>query len=80
MDVPTKLVVTRLLKELGMYVTEANQDPKKGMTLTIDGNTTICFGDERELDSKMAILAALQKSGEPYRYVDLRRPASPMYR
>ena len=80
MDSPTRLVVTRLLKELGMYVTEANQDPKKGMTLTVDGNTTICFGDDRELDSKMAILAALQKSGEPYRYVDLRRPASPMYR
>jgi len=80
MDIATKLVVTRLLKELGMYVTEANQDPKKGMTLTVDGNTTICFGDEGELDSKMAILAALQKSGESYCYVDLRRPASPMYR
>ncbi|NTV63199.1 MAG: chlorophyllide a reductase iron protein subunit X [Oscillochloris sp.] len=79
-DTPTGLVVTRLLKELGMYVTEANHDPKKGMTLTVDGNTTICFGDERELDSKLAILAALQKSGEPYRYVDLRRPASPLYR
>jgi 3,8-divinyl chlorophyllide a/chlorophyllide a reductase subunit X len=80
MDSSTRLVVTRLLKELGMYVTEANHDPKKGMTLTIDGHTTICFGDERDLDSKMAILAALQKSGEPYRYVDLRRPASPLYR
>lgn len=80
MDPATTRVVTRLTKELGMYVTEANQDPKKGMTLTIDGNTTICMGDERELDSKMAILAALQKSGEPYRYVDLRRPGSPLYR
>ncbi|MBX0326168.1 chlorophyllide a reductase iron protein subunit X [Oscillochloris sp. ZM17-4] len=70
MDSPTKLVVTRLLKDLGMYVTEANQDPKKGMTLTVDGHTTICFGDDHELDSKMAILAALQKSGEPYRYVE----------
>ncbi|MEI6775374.1 MAG: chlorophyllide a reductase iron protein subunit X [Chloroflexales bacterium] len=80
MDTPTRLVVTRLLKELGMYVTEANHDPKRGMTLTVDGNTTICFGDDGELDSKMAILAALQKSGEPYCYVDLRRPASPMYR
>ncbi|GAB4423455.1 MAG: chlorophyllide a reductase iron protein subunit X [Chloroflexi bacterium OHK40] len=80
LDPATTRVVTRLSKELGMYVTEANQDPKKGMTLTIDGNTTICFGDERELDSKIAILAALQKSGEPYRYVDLRRPGSPLYR
>lgn len=80
MDAPTRRVVTRLLSDLGMYVTEANQDPKKGMTLTVDGNTTICFGDERELDSKIAILAALQKSGEPYRYVDLRRPGSPLYR
>ncbi len=80
MDAPTKLVVSRLLKELGMYVTEANQDPKKGMTLTIDGNTTVCMGSEQDLDSKIAILAALQKSGEAYRYVDLRRPASPVYR
>lgn len=80
MDPSTRTVVTRLLRELGMYVTEANQDPKKGMTLTVDGNTTICFGNEAELDSKIAILAALQKSGEEYRYVDLRRPASPLYR
>ncbi|EFO79826.1 chlorophyllide reductase iron protein subunit X [Oscillochloris trichoides DG-6] len=80
LDAPTGRVVARLLQELGLYVTEANHDPKKGMTLTIDGHTTICFGDERELDSKMAILAALQKSGESYRYVDLRRPASPLYR
>lgn len=80
MDTPTKRVVTRLLKELGMYVTEANSDPKKGLILTVDGNTTICFGSDQDLDSKIAILAALQKSGEAYRYVDLRRPASPLYR
>lgn len=80
LDPATRRVVQRLLTELGMYVTEASQDPQKGMTLTVDGNTTICFGDERELESKVAILAALQKSGEPFRYVDLRRPASPLYR
>ncbi len=80
MDPMMRMVVRRLTNDLGMYVTEANQDPKKGMTLTVDGNTTICMGDERELDSKLAILAALQKSGEPYRYVDLRRPGSPLYR
>jgi len=79
-DPATSRVITRLSKELGMYVTEANQDPKKGMTLTIDGNTTICMGDEIDMDSKIAILAALKKSGEPYRYVDLRRPGSPLYR
>lgn len=80
LDSATTGVVTRLTKELGMYVTEANQDPKKGMTLTVDGHTTICMGDDREMDSKIAILAALQKSGESYRYVDLRRPGSPLYR
>jgi chlorophyllide a reductase subunit X len=80
LDPTMKQVVARLTRELSMYVTEANRDPKKGMTLTVDGNTTICFGDEADLDSKMAILAALQKSGEPYRYVDLRRPGSPLYR
>lgn len=80
MDPMMRRVVGRLTRDLGMYVTEANQDPKKGITLTVDGNTTICVGDESELDSKLAILAALQKSGEPYRYVDVRRPASPLYR
>ena len=80
LDQATRFVVGRLLQELGLYVTEANQDPKKGMVLTVDGHTTVCFGDERELESKLAILAALQKSGEPYRYVDLRRPGSPLYR
>lgn len=80
LDPELRAVVRRLLKDLSMYVTEANRDPKKGMTFTVDGNTTICLGDDRELDSKLAILAALQKSGEPYRYVDLRRPASPLYR
>jgi chlorophyllide a reductase subunit X len=73
-------VAGRLLKELGLYVTETSQDPQKGMTLTIDGHTTICIGDESDLDSKIAILAALKRSGESYHYVDLRRPASPFYR
>ncbi|NJN15743.1 MAG: chlorophyllide a reductase iron protein subunit X [Oscillochloris sp.] len=80
MDPVMSGVATRLLKELGLYVTEANRDPKKGLTLTIDGHTTICMGNDEEMDSKIAILAALQKSGEAYRYVDLRRPASPLYR
>ncbi|RRR76503.1 MAG: chlorophyllide a reductase iron protein subunit X [Candidatus Viridilinea halotolerans] len=79
-DPAMRRVMNRLLNELGLYVTEASHDPKKGMTLTIDGHTTICLGDEVDLESKLAILAALQKSGEPYCYVDLRRPASPFYR
>ncbi len=80
LDPAMRRVVGRLSHDLGLYVTEANHDPKKGMVLTVDGNTTICIGDEGDLESKLAILAALQKSGEPYCYVDLRRPASPLYR
>lgn len=80
MDGPTRLVATRLLDELGLYVTDASVDPKKGMTLTVDGNILICFGNEQDLDSKMAVLAALRHSGEHYHYVDLRRPTSPFYR
>jgi chlorophyllide a reductase subunit X len=48
--------------------------------LTVDGNVTLCLGSEQELDSKLAILAALRQSGEHFTYVDLRRPAAPMYR
>jgi chlorophyllide a reductase subunit X len=80
MDAATQIVITRLTSELGLYVTEADQDPKKGLILTIDGNWTVCLGNENELDSKLAILSALHQSGEHYSYIDLRRPASPMYR
>lgn len=80
MDAPTRLVATRLLDELGLYVTDASVDPKKGLTFTIDGNIMICFGNEHDLDRKIAVLAALRHSGEHYHYVDLRRPTSPFYR
>jgi chlorophyllide a reductase subunit X len=79
-DLSTELVTSRLLEELGFCVTEASRDPKKGLLLTVDGNVTICFGNEQDLDSKIAILVALWRSGERYHYVDLRRPASPLYR
>lgn len=80
MDASTRRVVNRLTQELGVYITQADQDPRKGLTLTIDGNCTVCMGNEEDMDSKIAILAALRQSGELYSYVDLRRPASPMYR
>jgi chlorophyllide a reductase subunit X len=80
MDETTSAVVSRLAQELGLYVTQADHDPRKGLVLTIDGNVTLCLGSEQELDSKLAILAALRQSGEHFTYVDLRRPAAPMYR
>lgn len=80
MDASTRLVATRLLDELGLYVTDASVDPKKGLTFTVDGNISICFGNEHDLDRKIAVLAALRRSGERYHYVDLRRPTSPFYR
>lgn len=78
-DAPTRAVVARF-SAMGMYVTETSQDPRKGLTLTIDGNTTVLIGTADDLDSKLAIFAALQKSGESYRYIDIRRPGSPLYR
>lgn len=80
MDAPTRQVVSRLTQELGVYITQADQDPRKGLTLTIDGNCTVCMGTADDLESKIAILAALRQSGEHFSYVDLRRPAAPMYR
>lgn len=80
LDATTQLVATRLMQDLGFYVTDASVDPKKGLVLTIDGNLTICFGNEQDLESKIAILVALRHSGERYHYVDLRRPVSPLYR
>ncbi|NJP07511.1 MAG: chlorophyllide a reductase iron protein subunit X [Chloroflexaceae bacterium] len=79
-ETPTTRVIQRLLHDLGLYVTETSHDVRKGLTLTIDGNLTICFGNDQDLESKIAILAALRRSGEHYHYVDLRCPASPIYR
>ncbi len=79
-DENTRQVIDRMHRELGLYVTQADHDPRKGLLLTIEGNCTVCLGSAQELDSKLAILAALRQSGEHYSYVDLRRPASPMYR
>jgi chlorophyllide a reductase subunit X len=74
--------VARLSNDLGLYITDVSIDPKKGLIFTIDGNITICFGDDqdRERESKIAVLDALQESGEPYHYIDVRNPASPYYR
>ncbi len=80
LDQTTRQIVNRLHSELGLYITEADNDPQRGVVLTVDGNRTVCLGSEQELDSKIAILAALQASDEVYSYIDLRRPASPMYR
>lgn len=80
LDPVTRAVVNRLNRELNLYITEADQDPKKGLVLTVDGNCTVCLGNDQELDSKIAILAAIKQSGEHVTYIDLRRPASPMYR
>jgi 3,8-divinyl chlorophyllide a/chlorophyllide a reductase subunit X len=80
LDPATRQVVKRLLHELGLYVTSADNDAKKGMVVTIDGNITACFGNTSDLDSKLAILAALRRSGETFTHVDLRRPAAPVYR
>jgi len=80
MDDVAHLVAARILQEIGCYVTEANVDPKKGLVMTVDGNTTICLGNTQDMDRKIAILVALRHSGEHYHYVDLRHPASPFYR
>jgi len=80
LDAPTRLLVTRLFTELGLAVTTANQDPKKGLILTVQGDITICFGNDQDIESKLAVLAALHQSGQAYRYLDLRRPAAPLYR
>jgi chlorophyllide a reductase subunit X len=80
LDDPTRLLVTRLFTELGLAVTTANQDPKKGLVLTVQGDITICFGNDQDIESKLAVLAALHQSGQAYRYLDLRRPAAPLYR
>ena len=75
-----KLVVRRIMQEMGLTVTRLVEEPERGMVVTSDCGWDAIFGDPREeMDSKIAILSALSHSGEKFKMADLRYAAAPFY-
>ena len=55
-----KLVVRRIMQEMGLTITRLVEEPERGMVVTSDCGWDAVFGDPREeMDSKIAILSAL---------------------
>ncbi len=76
----SKLVVRRIMQEMGLTVTRLVEEPERGVVVTTDTGWDAIFGDPRdEMDSKIAILSALSHSGETFKMADLRFTAAPYY-
>ena len=76
----SKLVVRRIMQEMGLTVTRLIEEPERGVVVTTDTGWDAIFGDPRdEMDSKIAILSALSHSGETFKLADLRFTAAPYY-
>jgi hypothetical protein len=75
-----KIVVRRIMQELGLTVTRLEEQSDRGVVVTSDVGWDAVFGDPRqETDAKIAILSALSHSGEKFKMADLRYTAAPFY-
>jgi hypothetical protein len=76
----SKLIVRRIMQEMGLTITRLVETPDCGVVVTSDAGWDAVFGDPREeMDSKIAILSALSHSGEKFKMADLRFTAAPYY-
>ncbi|MFC1463852.1 MAG: chlorophyllide a reductase iron protein subunit X [Candidatus Brachytrichaceae bacterium NZ_4S206] len=76
----SKMLVRRIMQEMGLKVTRLVEDPERGVVVTTEAGWEAIFGDPcEEMDAKIAILSALGHSGEKFRVADLRYTAAPFY-
>jgi cell division protein FtsQ len=69
----------RLPADYGLFPAEIGWDIGLGVFVRMGDGRVIVFGQQRELERKLAVLAYLQSDGTPYTFLDL-RPANPYYR
>jgi chlorophyllide a reductase subunit X len=76
----SKLIVRRIMLEMGLTVTRLVEEPDRGVVVTSEDGWDAIFGNPSdETDAKIAILSALSHSGETFRVADLRHTAAPFY-
>ncbi len=76
---PVLLKVQKLIEAIGLHVTDLDRSDKDGITVT-SGAVELRLGADEDLDSKLAFLSALRRSGQSFSYVDLRHADAPSYR
>ncbi|MEZ4638178.1 MAG: hypothetical protein R2856_25010 [Caldilineaceae bacterium] len=76
---PVQRRVQEMLEAIGVHVTDLIQDHDDGITVT-SGSTEIRIGESIDLDSKVAFLSALTRSGQAFSLIDLRHADAPSYR
>lgn len=76
---PVQRKVQQMMDAIGVHVTGLDRSDKEGITVT-SGSLEIVLGEADDLDSKLAFLSALRRSGQEFSYIDLRYADAPMYR
>ncbi len=76
---PVLLKVQRMIESIGLHVTDMDRSDKDGITVT-SGALEMRLGADEDLDSKVAFLSALRRSGQEFTYIDLRYADAPSYR
>ncbi len=76
---PVLRKVQRLVEAIGLHVTDLDRSESGGITVT-SGAIEMRLGADEDLDSKLAFLSALRRSGQAFTYVDLSYADAPSYR
>lgn len=76
---PEQQRVQRMMDAIGVHVTGLDRNDREGLVVT-SGAIEIVIGEADDLDSKVAFLSALSRSGQTFSYVDLRYADAPSYR
>jgi chlorophyllide a reductase subunit X len=76
---PVLRKVQRLIESIGLHVTDLDRSESGGITVT-SGAIEMRLGADEDLDSKLAFLSALRRSGQAFTYVDLSYADAPSYR
>ena len=76
---PVQRRVQEMLEAIGIHVTGLEKAHGEGITAT-SGATEIRLGDAEDLEHKMAFLAALTRTGQPFSLIDVSYVDAPSYR
>jgi chlorophyllide a reductase subunit X len=76
---PVLLRVQRMIESIGLHVTDLDRNDRDGITVT-SGSIELRLGADEDLDSKVAFLSALRRSGQSFVFVDVRYADAPTYR
>lgn len=75
---PVQLRVQEMMEAIGIHVTGLDHDVEEGIVVT-SGATEIRLGEAVDLDSKVAFLSALARTGQSFSLIDVRYADAPAY-